>query len=305
MIRHHQQTLRVLLGGSLLLFSTVASSAEIEGFSEPWRTIDIAAADSGIVAELLVSEGTTVAAGELLGQLHLSVHEAALAAACKAAESQGRLQSAQADLKLKADRLQKLQGLLENKHASQEEVDRAVLERDIAAAQLLAVQEDLELRLLEQQRIAAQLEQRRFRSPISGIVSKIDKEPGEFVSANDPVILQIVQLDQLRLVFSVPAEHIPALRKLDTVRIRCGELPEPIAAKIDFISPLIDPQSSTVRVKVRLPNPEGLYPCGTRCWLILDQPQQQPLPAKPAVPGKKSPGPVLPRAAQNSGTPAQ
>ena len=54
---------------------------ESEGFTEPYRTINVAADETGIVEEVFVREGQTVEADQPLSRLNSDVHEAMLAIA--------------------------------------------------------------------------------------------------------------------------------------------------------------------------------------------------------------------------------
>jgi hypothetical protein len=40
--------------------------------------------------------------------------------------------------------------------------------------------------------------------------------------------------------------------------------------EVEFVSPVSEAESGTVRVKVLLKNPQGKYRCGVRCVIDLD-----------------------------------
>ena len=132
-----------------------------------------------------------------------------------------------------------------------------------------AVREELEVKTLEHERARVQLERRRLRSPIDGIVTRILKDRGESVLLSEPVILKVVQLDPLLVIFLVPADLARNLAVDQTVPVRIAEIAKAAQGKVEFVSPTIDPQSGLTRVRVRLPNPEERLPCGATCYLIL------------------------------------
>ena len=256
----------------LLLVSLLSgreASAQIDGFTEPYRTIHVAAPESGIVTNLAVREGDRVKRGQVLAELDLSVWLAALEIAKKRMELQGRLQSAKAELRIRKVRLSKLEALRTKGYARQEEVDRAKADMEIASAGLLAAQEEQLIRKLEYAKIKAQVERRTIRSPIAGVVTKLHKEEAEFVAPNDPQILTIVQLDPLRATFSVSPIQAVRLSKLQKVRVSFTDLPQSAEAAVEFISPVTDAESGTVRIKVIIDNPKSLYRSGERCALLL------------------------------------
>jgi RND family efflux transporter MFP subunit len=231
----------------------------------------VASVETGILITIDVEEGERVRRDQPLARLDQEVIEASLRIADKQQQLRGQLDSAQAELRLRDDRLDKLQQLLQNHHASQEEVDRAAAESEIARARVLAAEEALEVKRLEYERIQAQLDRRLIRSPVDGIVKRVQKEIGEFVAPTDPVVLTIVKLDPLLATFAVPADQAGQLEVGQSVQIRMGPEKAPVGGTVKFISPVVDAQSSTVTVKVELPNPQGEYRSGERCVLVLTE----------------------------------
>lgn len=246
---------------------TVALGEVPEGFTEPFRQIDIAAAEAGIIDTIQVSEGDQVRAKQIVAELKSEVLTASLNVAGKLKEARGKLNSATAELKQRTVYLAKLHKL--HQHASQEELEKASLEREIAEAQLLAVREELEVRDFEYKRIEEEIERRRLRSPIDGVVIKIEKEEGEFVSSSQPTVMTVVQLDPLLAVFSVTPEISNALVSGQKVKVQIGNSKTNIDAVVHFLSPVMDAQSGTVLVKVSVPNPKGRFRSGEQCHLIV------------------------------------
>ena len=64
----------------------------------------------------------------------------------------------------------------------------------VAEAQIKLANEERELASLECDRIEAQIEQRRLRSPIDGVVVEVMREVGESTQISDPRLLTLVQL---------------------------------------------------------------------------------------------------------------
>jgi RND family efflux transporter MFP subunit len=135
----------------------------------------------------------------------------------------------------------------------------------------------LEVKSAEFARIQAQLEQKRIKSPIDGVVTRVFRDVGEFVSAADPVVVKVVQLDPLLVVFSVPTAETRDLRVGQTVPLRVGSKRAKLNGVIEFVSPTSDAQSGTARVKVRIPNPEGRFQSGDGCWLPIDDAGEAPV----------------------------
>jgi RND family efflux transporter MFP subunit len=262
---YRQWTILVVAGISHVAPSAQAESA-VEAFTEPYRTVRVAAADAGIVTEVVAREGARVAAGEPLVRLDIDLHEALLDIARAGMEESGRIDAAQAEVSLRWQRVETLRELRAAGHARQEELDRAIADLQIAEGQLKAAQEARRLKVLEHQKILVQIERRTIRSPIAGVVTEVFKEPGEFTAANDPTLLTVVQLDPLVATFTAPQDVASLLQLGMQVDVEFATSAV-VKAQVDFISPVIDAKSGTVEVKVRIPNPDGRLYGGMRCRL--------------------------------------
>lgn len=255
---------------ALALIGSQCLADEIQSFTEPYRVINLAAAESGIVIGLNVEEGDPVEKDQALADLNQDVLKASVEIAKGHRDAVSGLKSAESELKLRSERLNKLKVLRLNENASEEEVNRAQLEFEVAEARLLQVREQLEIKRLEYERIRLQLALRTVRSPIDGVVTELYRDIGEFVSPADPVVLTIVQLNPLRATFSVPVADIKSIRKGQTIAVRVEGAAKPVNAKVELVSPVINAESQTVRVKVELPNPAHRIRSGAKCFLASE-----------------------------------
>ena len=251
-----------------------ALATDVPGFTEPSRDLSLASPESGRIASVDVREGDVVEAGQVVARTESGVLEATRRITETQIAADGKLQRARAELAMQSKRLGKLTGLLQRGHAGQEEVDTATIERDVAAAAVRTAEEDREIRIAERDRIDVQLEQRLVRSPIAGTVVRVVKDAGEFVSQADPVVMRVVRLDPLTGVFNVPEEMAGRLAKGEAADVRFLRTGVIAAGVVEFVSPVIEPQSGTVRVTVSLPNGEGLLRAGEKCALAVDYVEQ-------------------------------
>ncbi len=209
--------------GFAVLPSLAACGASFDGFTEPFRKIEVAASETGTVAQLLVHEGDRVTKGQALATLDNDVLEVSREIATATVHAKGKLDSAVAERDLRKTRLERLEPLRAEGHASQEEIDRATADLAVAEANLQAAREQHQLDELERKKIEAMIERRTLRSPIDGYVLKLQKEEREFVSVNSASVATVVQLDPLRVVFSLPTAYAAKLSVGGTVDL---ELPE-------------------------------------------------------------------------------
>jgi RND family efflux transporter MFP subunit len=257
-----------------LVLTTVSPRASwgdsVDGFTEPFRKIELAPAEPGTLDYLSVKEGDTVQKGQLLGALECDILHVSLEIAEAARQFKGRLDSAVAEQGLRENRLAKLEALRLRGHASQEEVDRARTDLAVAEATVRTAKEQHVVDELEAKKIGAMIERRMLRSPLDGIVTAVHKEEREFVSTSAPTVLTLVQLDPLRVTFNVPTGYATALHVGQSLPLSFLDSERNVVGKVEFVSPITEAESGTVRVKVLLDNSQGTYRCGVRCSLALD-----------------------------------
>ena len=245
------QTLRICFGFrisdfgfsarlAVLLFLTAPLRADDAlGYVEPYRIITLSAAEPGVIAEVLVKEGDVAKKGQILAKLDT-------------ATLQAELEIAQAEAKLQATRKQRLDELASASRASPEELEKARTDLAIKDAQV--------------RKIEAMIETRLLRSPVDGLVNEIKRDPGEAVSLANPHVLTVVQIDKLTANLFLPPACALALKTGGTAILLLDDR-EKISGTIEFISPITDPASGTVRVKFMIENSAGLLRSGVRCAL--------------------------------------
>lgn len=260
-----------VLAVSLLAAPPASSSSTIEGFLEPYHQIDLAPAEPGTVAKLNVEEGQRVEPGQLLGTLDCDVLLVSLDIAELTRDAHGRIDAARAERDLRQSRLESLIVLQQRAHASAQEVDRARADLQIAAANLLMAEEQGLIAALECKKVEAMIERRRLRSPIAGVVTRIYHEETEYVTAAEPTVMTVVQLDPLRVVFSVPTGQSLLLATDTPVSLLLPEGGERVSGRVEYVAPITDADSGTVRVKVLVDNAEGAFRAGVRALLLLDE----------------------------------
>ncbi len=250
---------------AVVLGPLASYAKQIEGFTQPFETVNLAAPEAGIIQQLQVRQGETVTAKQPIALLDNQVLYATLESARAKAASKGPVQAAEAAFRQRQSRLNHMRQLRKEGHGSPEEVERAESDAEVAKANLVTAREDAKANAFEVKRIEAQIERRTIRSPIDGVISYIAKRPGEFATATDPTVATIVQIDKLRVIFHVPTEQLANLRVRDQVKVRFTSGDRETTASVDFISPVTDAESNLVRVEVIIDNSDGKFRSGVRC----------------------------------------
>ena len=241
---------------------SVRANDLIEVFTEPYQVIDLAAAEAGILEKIHVKQGEFVEAGDLVANLNREVLLASLEVARMRANLRATQQKALADAAQRRRRYNKIASLHASGHASEEELDSAKSAMEIAEAGVLEATENQQLAKLEVRRIQSQLRRREIRSPISGQIVRIDKDPGEYVASIEPVVARIVQLDRLRVKFFVTTSVAKTILPGARIPLQLIESGQRVEGLVEFVAPTTDADSGTVRIEVIIENPRGRYRAG-------------------------------------------
>ena len=94
----------------------------VPGFTEPYRRIQVACSETGIVATVDVRVGDRLQAGQTLATLESTEHRTLLELAEHQMTAQGRLEAALAEARLHQSRLDNLTGLAADGYSHQEEL---------------------------------------------------------------------------------------------------------------------------------------------------------------------------------------
>ena len=254
---------------------TALNTTAVFGFSEPVQAIDLAASETGILDQLRVQPGDRVQQGQELGRLDSHVLMARLDIVAAQIEAQARLKAATIRVQRAESTYEKLQSLYEEGHGGSRELELAASDLELARTDLTAVEEETAISRLERKRISAELRRRQIISPIDGIVSEIHRDVGEFVAATAPDVLTIVNLKQLRIRFYPSADQAAEFHRGARVKVRFVHSQRIATARVDFVSPIIDADSNTIRVEVLLDNTAGEFRSGRRCVLLTDHSEEE------------------------------
>lgn len=239
----------------------------IEGFTEPYRDIEIGSPDTAAVAEIRVDEGAWIRFGQVIARLDDTVVRANMNIAKEAAASSGELEAAKHVLNTSNRKYEQVLALHGRQHATDQELWNAQAIRDESASRVKAYEELSSRRRLEFIQAEAQLQRFTIRAPIDGVVVKKFKDVGEIVSPADPHLLRVVQLDPLRISATATLLQARSMSVGQGLKVTIGQ--RSLMATVEFVSPVADASSSTVLVQLRVANPEHEISAGMPCEIDL------------------------------------
>jgi multidrug efflux pump subunit AcrA (membrane-fusion protein) len=108
----------------------------------------------------------------------------------------------------------------------------------------------------------AQISYASLRSPIDGVVTDRPLFPGETATAGTPAIT-VMDTSSLIAKLHIAQASAQKLHVGDRADLAVPGIDEPQPATVSFISPALDPGSTTVEVWLKLANPEDRFKVGT------------------------------------------
>ncbi|MEM7457496.1 MAG: efflux RND transporter periplasmic adaptor subunit [Planctomycetota bacterium] len=266
--QHRRWTTLIICFGIVAFALTAISSAQIQGFIEPFKTVELSSDESGSISELVAEEGRPFLEGEILAQLDDRVQAIQLKIAEELAGATSQVVAAEQTFKKRQEIYDQLMELQQRGHASESEIIRGTMELSIARAKYLSALEEKAVRELELERARLQLERRRIRAPFDGIVSRIHRQEGEFLSPLRPEVVTFVKTDRLLAAFAVPSSEVYQLQIGSSfdIQISGGSV---YTATVYSIGVETDAQSGTVLVKLVSENTTFELRAGEACTLTL------------------------------------
>ena len=219
-----------------------AGTAEFSGDVRPRIESRLGFRVPGKIVARLVDVGATVKKGQVLARLDPTD----LALAQQSAQAQ--LSAAKTDRDLAAADLKRYSELFAKGFISAAEQQRHQANYD--GAQARYDQAAAGYRNQSNQAGYATLE-----ADADGVVTGVDAEVGQVVSAGQPVV-RVAQTAEKEVVVGIPEDQVDTLRKSPEVSVKLwADQSRSIPAKVREIAPAADPLTRTYTVKISIPNP--------------------------------------------------
>jgi membrane fusion protein, multidrug efflux system len=225
------------------------------GTVQPIATVAVKSRVDGEIAEVKISDGQAVKAGDVLFVLDTRAAEAQLKQAeATLVKDRAQLENAKRDVG-------RYKPLTEKEFVSRQQLDTAQTNVASLEATVLADQAIIDT-------FKVQLTYYTIRSPLDGRVGTIALKTGNAVKAQDTIsLVTINQIKPIYVSYAVPQRELPGIRAAvgaGTVPVQAsvpGDLGTPINGKIFFFDNQIDPTTGTISLKAIFDNAdERLWP---------------------------------------------
>jgi len=205
---------------------------EVQAVGSLWArdAVMLRAETTGSVAEIQFQEGQAVEQGQVLLRLDDSLLRA-------------QLQQAEANLTLKQSQYARAQQLSQEGFISAQARDEVASELAVARAQVALAQ--------------AQLDKTVIQAPFDGVLGFRYVSVGDYVAPGTDLV-RIEAVDPLFVEFQIPEHYLPMVRTGTPVVLRFDAFKhEFFPGQVDVIDPAIDSQGRSLRLRARVPNPDG------------------------------------------------
>lgn len=192
------------------------------------QQVEVLPKQTGVIAQIVVEEGTQVRAGQPLARLD---------------SEEWVLQAQQAEARASAarDAAARAAQLQERGMVSDQEVERLQSEAQVAAADLA----------LAQLRVRNSV----ITAPIAGVVTHREVERGQLVNSSTPAF-RVADISRLEAVVGVPEREAGRIQVGQAARVRV-EGRSAVQGEVARVRPVVDPSSGTVQVVVEVDPQQG------------------------------------------------
>jgi len=243
---------------SRIMDQDITPVAEYVGHVEAIQAVDLRARVEGFLEKVNFGEGDYVRTGEVLYVIEQAPYKA------KVDVNRAQVQQAKAELTRAAQHLKRLQEAgTESIPAT--EMDNAVAAELVAKAQVASAQAELVNSELD-------LAYTTIKAPIDGRIGSTAYTRGNLVGPGSGSLARIVQMDPVRVVYSISENDLAAIttalhdteqeggkRRLLAPQLRLSNgdlLPE--EGRISFVDNQVDATTGTIAVRANFANPDGL-----------------------------------------------
>jgi RND family efflux transporter MFP subunit len=274
----------------------LARSLELAAEFRPNQEIDLHAKIAGYLKAIYVDVGDHVKKGQLIAELEapemtqeLAQAEATLKRSrVDVDRARSELRRSEAQHSIRQVSFERLSAVIKARPnlVAQQEIDDASSRLQEAEAQLAVAQtaissseEQVQVASAGKDRFDTMLTYLRITAPFAGTITKRLADPGAMIQAGTassvqamPVV-QLSQVDHLRLVLPVPESVVPSIRTDSPVEVRVESLKRVFQGRISRFSGKLDSATRTMETEVDLANPDAVIKPGMFGYatLVLEQ----------------------------------
>lgn len=222
-VKETEETPKVLVKTLTAVYQDIENSVEFTSNIQPYKENNIAPSMSVRIDKIFVDVGANVRKGQLLVKMDPTQY------------NQANVQLTN----LKAD-YDRLKAVYDAGGISKQQLDQAETSMNVQLEQVNNLKENIEL-----------------LSPIDGVITARNYDPGDMYSTNNPV-LQVMQMSTLKVTVAVSEQYFPYVKMGMPADIRVDMYSDrTFPGKVTLIHPAINVATRTFEIEVSIPNPKS------------------------------------------------
>jgi len=253
---------------------------EYVGHVEAIQVVDLQARVTGFLEQVNFKEGSDVQAGDMLYGIEQASYQARVVAA------KARVTKTQATLTRAINYLKRIQNVRTG-GVSATDIESAETDELESKAELQEAMSALDLAELD-------LSYTRISAPINGRIGATSLTIGNLCGPASGPLAKIVQLDPIRIQYSVSENDLSAIKMALTdsssgqakdllrpqIKLPDGEILD-LSGHVDFVDNVVDASTGTISVRLVFDNPDGMLLPGQYVTVLVSRKQAR---LKPVVP---------------------
>lgn len=228
------------------------------GFTRAYREVKLSMPVAGRIERVMVEEGSRVREGQLLLYLDRTLEELEVKRRKLQLEDRARLDELAQRERTLVNQVGSLKellpgGVVPRKQVEDEELTLGNVIAERKTIEATKQRERVELSLAEEA-----YQRRHLRSPLNGVVTKVDFYAGESIEPH-ATVMWVVDVSRVRFMGTVRAQPGLTLKVGMPVRLELGVEGQMgvRVAKLVYVSPVIDPASGRIDVIAEFDNADG------------------------------------------------
>lgn len=204
---------------------------DVQGHVDARENVDVSAKTGGVVKRILVKEGQSVTAGQVLAELESDIYQTQIAAL-------------NTQLSFATDIYNRQKRLWDQKVGSEVQYLQAKANKEGLEKQLATLQENLDMT--------------KIKSLITGTVDAVNLKVGQLAAPGVPAF-KVVNYSDLRVVANISEVYTSKVQVGNTVQLQFPDISKSVNGKVQFVSKVIDPMKRTFNAEVSLDGDKSAY----------------------------------------------
>jgi len=262
--------MKILLLVSLVI-SYLFSANSVTGIIKPMYDGKIAVSTDGITVKFLKKEGDRVKKGDPILQLDNKLQKLETKRRKLALQDRNQIESLEKSLIILNEMLKQKEHLYKDaKAVSLNDLNRFKIQYITTKAELENLKENKKKEKIEYEISASVLKYYTLKSPVNGVITKIEPKIGEWVQAGKAIV-NIVNIQTCFVEVDLTLKTIEKIKigSLVEVKILNGSKSIYKEGVVEFISAKADSSSKLIRVKVYFDNKDKTITPGITAEVIL------------------------------------